>query len=236
MSLIKYLSWDSDFFKIKIGSVCSDNLTDIELFELLLIGKKEGYKLLYVTNSLKEISSPIFKDQFDFTLVDTKVVYEKKIIGFGEAEGCRSFSKFDNRSFLYALALESGQFSRYKIDRHFPAGEFERFYYTWIENSLNGIMADDIFVYEIEGEIVGFITVSYKGTKSNIGLIATSSSYQGKGIGQLLVQYAENKAIENGCKILCVATQQANSKACSFYEKKIGMYLTEQNNIYHLWF
>ena len=135
---------------------------------------------------------------------------------------------------LIELAIESGKYSRFRIDNGFSEGIYEKLYTQWITNSTLRLNADEVFVYQTGNKIKGMITLTEKQQIGNIGLIAVAPDSQGLGIGKKLVNriihYYHSKGIEN----LDVVTQNANKNACDFY-KKIGFKILNIKNVYHFW-
>lgn len=80
-------------------------------------------------------------------------------------------------------------------------------------------------VAEISGRVVGFIsvifykTVFHKGGTALINELIITESERGKGIGELLVQRAENEARRRGLDEIEVGTEKTNEAAQKFYRK-----------------
>lgn len=232
MVKIDSLEWDSDLFGYKVGKVvwndsqCSSLESGIE--------ECKYYRLIYIFSDTRLCfsASNIYE-------VDQKVTLEK-IINFDEKElhdfnSCSSYvSGVDDYSVLESLAFESGKFSRFKIDNRFCDFEFEKLYREWIKKSINKEIADEIFVYSVDKKISGFITVSSDEKIGSIGLIAVSPSYQGKGIGSILIKCVEKYLWEKGIKVLQVPTQKRNEMAIRLYLKN-GFNVKNMVYIYHYW-
>ncbi len=63
---------------------------------------------------------------------------------------------------LLQLAYESGNYSRFKLDKNFATEVFTDMYKLWIENSVNGQIADRIYVVEQDNKITAMVTVKEK--------------------------------------------------------------------------
>lgn len=59
---------------------------------------------------------------------------------------------------LLQLAYESGKYSRFKLDKNLTPKVFTDMYKLWIENSVNGQMADRIYVVEQDNKITAMLT------------------------------------------------------------------------------
>ena len=87
----------------------------------------------------------------------------------------------------------------------------------------------DIYVIEYEGEFIGELTVNYIShelkyeTIPNIRVYLEAfridKKYQGKGLGQKLIEYTINDLKENGFKEFTIGVEEDNEKAKHIYFK-----------------
>ncbi len=232
LNTVRYLDWDSDFFSMKIASI-SMSVWD-EVFFRYNIEKLrlEGVDLVYFFLDDNKYSLPTFHSPDKCLLVDTKRIY--KFHDMVDVLIDSNIELFvDDPSELYELAIQAGVDSRYRLDPNFDSGEFERLYKTWIDNSLNGSIADYVLVYKKNGAKVGFITLRCRVNCMSIGLIATDKSYRCLGVGTSLLNVAKHYAFTHHLP-LEVATQAHNQSACIFYEKN-GFLQQSQSLVYHIW-
>jgi ribosomal protein S18 acetylase RimI-like enzyme len=232
--MMRYLEWDSSFFRKKIGRV-EQCFTVDHLITTLVEAKQQEYDLLYVFTDedffIKE------KEYFPFkgTLVDRKVVYSMDIIGETIfPPQVIEYLSAELTPELLNLAFESGKYSRFRLDKGFSVSDFHRLYSEWIEKSVSHDIADKVFVTLNNNKIAGMVSLKLGGDRSEIGLIAVDSQLQGKGCGKLLMQRCLSEAILSNCKTLSVPTQYANKSACNFYER-CGFQVQSITNIYHFW-
>ena len=235
---VEYLKWDSDFFGLKIGKVINnERIPKSELKQLLNVAKAENYSLIYVFTPEKEKISEEILSETNSKLVDRKIVYSLNI----EEKATENhpeildYSAAKLTAELLDLSYLSGHYSRFKSDKKLPNNAFQRLYKEWIEKSLNGVLADRVFVaMDSNKQIIGFVTLQIKESSAEIGLIAVSEKTQGKKTGTKLIdkciQYLQEKSI----KTLTVPTQLENTQACKFYEK-YGFTTHSITNIYHFW-
>ena len=228
---IEHLAWDSEFFDLRIGKVIINTLEDWEYVQSIVKSVHGSYDLLYIF-SKADNSITIERAK----LVDSKIVYSKSLTNVADSVNThiREYQQSKPDAELYNLALISGQFSRYKLDPIFPAGSYERLYRKWIENSVNGQMADIVLIYSDGGHKLGTITIQIKDDIGSIGLLAVDVQSQGKGVGSALIQAGESWLKNNGVTSVEVSTQKDNRPACSFYEK-CGFSQRSSTDIYHLW-
>lgn len=177
--MIEFLKWDSDFFDIKIG--CIHLNESVCLKTELNRARVEGFKLVYVYGGRNLYVEQNICEAFNGTLVDRKVVFETRITNQVDAisEVVSEYRSSEEDQVLLELALESGRFSRFKLDTNFKCGDFERFYSTWLSESLNGNIADHVFVAKINTLITGMVTLKINENVAKIGLIAVNPNFQG---------------------------------------------------------
>ena len=231
IATINKLNWDSDFFKANIGEVILDDSNDIDDshaqdFDLIVI-KQQKDKAIYLKK---------FSKQFE----ETKYVFAKQLTENLKLQISNfEISNTDNQpidaELLFNLAYESGKYSRFKLDSHFPESSFEHLYQLWVLNSINKQFADKVFyIKHTNHSIVGFVTIRIHENHASIGLIAVSEGYQGQGIGKQLLQEVEGYCLSQQIKELQIPTQKKNTIACNFY-KKNGYSVLEETIIKHYW-
>jgi dTDP-4-amino-4,6-dideoxy-D-galactose acyltransferase len=164
-------------------------------------------------------------------LADKKVIYHKMIDQNAEFSIANVVSVNISNNALNDLALLSGNFSRFKLDKELHH-KFEIMYKTWLDRSLKREIASEVLAYQIAGETVGFVTIKKTGSSSTIGLIAVNNIYQGKKIGTELMRAIEGWCLRNDVCEIDVATQLDNKQACAFYERN-GYNIKQIDYIYH---
>lgn len=247
--MITDLFWDTEFFGFFTGKA--------DIYELEMLGLEktnalaESCRLVYLFCSLDpkgdlEVPSHIisFAQSLGAQAVDTRVVFGKTPTGPEPGipwqlnwvpEGVVDWSPEMGRKKLYELAFQSGEYSRFKTDPHFPNGTFERMYRQCVDNSLDGEFAQKVFVVRMDNKIAGFATLNFNTPfTGTIGLIAVDPAFRGQKIGSRLMAVAMEYSRRRGYPNFRVATQLENKGACDFY-KKLGLELVEAAKIYHWW-
>lgn len=231
MMKYEYLNWDSDFFGRRIGRVIVDEAVDeAELANMLKEWGKE-YDLLYVfcSKPLTNAASIL-----GMKLVDEKVVYAGKVtIPVTLSDDIMPYDSTILTPALECLAWVSAGHSRYKTDERFGE-DYKRLYTRWIENSINGQMADVVLCHYNGTELDGMLTLQLKDGYGDIGLVAVDPACHSKGIGTQLMQYAYAWLLQRQVEMLHVATQRSNVQACRYYEKQ-GMEVYSLTYVYHYW-
>ena len=232
---MRNLDWDTAFFGFPISSFQCDRLCQSD-FQRLKEGLKAFNKALCYVITKEIVEMERFED---LLLMPAKVTLYKMLSSLYEEKTihqhiCRinPTTSLDNE--LLELAYLSGKHSRFCIDPNFSSQDFNRFYSTWMENSLNGTLADEFIVYKKEQQVLGFLTLKYGIDFAEIGLIAVNERSQGEGIGTHLIHAATCFASSNNYNKLVVSTQDSNLHACSFY-KKNGFLIQETLYYSHLW-
>ncbi len=143
-------------------------------------------------------------------------------------------------SSLIALALQSGVWSRFRIDTNIPRGVFEKMFTAWITNSVNHSLADDVFIARDinTNEDIGMITLKLVGDVTHIGLLAVQENRRKQGIAKMLltraVLWANEHCHWNSAASLSVVTQGSNTAATSVYSR-FGFHISKVQHIYHAW-
>lgn len=231
----KILDYDTKLFGYKVANYFFDeNNTKKDLDNL----KSKKIKLLY--SFLDPASKKnLFAKKNNFLLVDEKITYKLNLEGFlfKKNKDLKSISLKNKKITpeLIELVLESGIYSRFKIDNGFTKGEYEKLYRDWLKKSVETDLCFEVLGLVKNNELIGFITLSEENLETaNIGLIAISKKYQGKGFGNKLINFGIEKMKNLGYKNVLVSTQKQNVNACLFYEKN-GFKKSKIINVYHYW-
>lgn len=225
---INHLEWDTNFFGINVGQV---------------VIEKPFANHKYVTNKNYDLIVVEQQNNFEVSIIDyynsyqeTKLVFQKKNI-----TSTSSLNKVKDTDIelityekLYNLALLSGKYSRFCLDKKIGESNFKSLYKQWVLNSLSKQFANKVFYIEQENTVVGFVTVATKHNYAQIGLIAVAEQYQGNGYGVQLLNKVEYYCAQNRITELRIPTQLKNKQACLFY-KKNGYVVCEEKIIKHFW-
>lgn len=232
--MIKYLEWDSNFLGFRVGSISQLNTEILE--HEFGNAKLEKYKLIYLFAEADCFLSEDFLQKYNGKLVDRKVLYVHELSdqAIANHDQTNLYTSPEVSDDLLQLAYESGKYSRFKLDKNFATEVFTDMYKLWIENSVNGQIADRIYVVEQDNKTTAMLTLREKSETLHIGLIATAIESQGKGYGKQLINRTKQTAIELGLKYIEVPTQYDNKQACRFYEA-CGFRVKSVTNIYHFW-
>lgn len=230
------LPWDSGLFGFAVAMLHPETVAEGRLARALHLCASEGIHLAY---AFVPWGDPVRRDLAasgggylaDRKTLFTRTLSHKEGASGGEAD---PFHGPGSEPILEDLALASGQFSRFRTDPRMPKGVFRDLYLTWIRRSVLGEIADVVLVVRRGGTIAGMVTVALKEDQAVIGLLAVSEAHRGQGLGGLLMQSAEQWALEHGVSSMQVATQGANAAACALYTGS-GYTVIQEQAVYHFW-
>ena len=228
---IRKLDWDSEFFGLQIGRVDLQTLDDAVDLALIHYDLKYQYDLLYVFSK-----EGLSFDAIGAELVDEKILYSKPCEPREQYKDISFYKKEVPSDDLYRLALVSGGYSRFKLDKRLPKGSYERLYTRWIENECaKGGGRKTMFTFsDKSGVVKGMISVGIHKNMGHIGLVAVDTDSQHQGIGGKIMSTLDGYLYGLGVKMLEVPTQKANKDACRWYEKN-GFIVKSVTPIYHWW-
>ncbi len=228
--MINKLEWDSEFFGYPVGEVGFE-YSHKQLLEEWRYNLS-NFKLVYKYSESK-IQDQTNKD-FSYYLVDTRMPFRKKV-SFKKLH--KSIVEYDGdipNEQLVDLAQLAGIHSRFRRDDNISNDQFKNFYRIWIEKSVQGVLADKVFVYMVDRNIVGFATVKINGENGVAPLFAVNRAFEGKGVSFALMNAVEGFIYSQDSRYLVSSTQGINKKAIKVYER-FGCKFEKESYVYHLW-
>ena len=247
--MLASLEWDSNLFGFRVGRIDLTRDSFIDFESVRTRSKLEGFRLLYVFQDCpddtdeSEASKNILSGG---ELVDVKLTYscclgDGGLSKVSDQKGILDSFKIQEReaggsdSQIQALALLAGSHSRFFYDQRICRQKATDLYKTWIEKCTRRVLADCVLeTYGANGELAGFITFKTSSSVGNIGLFAVEPSFQGIGIGSLLLHEAQIRMERSGASTVTVVTQGRNQAACRAYERN-GYKLIRREQVYHVW-
>jgi dTDP-4-amino-4,6-dideoxy-D-galactose acyltransferase len=239
MPSVQLLDWDSDFFGFRVAKIIPPRLTRAEIVDVLEQLRSDRITLAYWASDPEDDESRLAAETGGFFLADKKVTYIRDITTLDISnldcdEAIQEYRETSLNADLVSLALQSGTYSRFRVDSKIPAHKFEQLYELWIEKSVNKTIAESVLIKKLAGKIVGMVTVGVKNNCGDIGLIAVDESARGMKIGERLVHAALKWSVIKGHTTAQVVTQGVNEIACKLYEK-CGYHVGKSENVYHVW-
>ena len=236
------LDWDTEFFGFKVARITVGIDDPNKLQQVLDQAQQEHVKLVYwsaADNPINTMASEI--EALGGSLVDIKTTYAMDL-SFVSRTSFALSKDIDIKPYnlsmpiedFYALAIQSGEFSRFAVDKNIPREKYEALYIKWIDASLQKVIADEVLVIIDSGKVAGMVTLGEKNKRGDIGLLAVDGNYRGKKFGQALVNAAQLWFIDNGYKYAQVVTQAKNEAACGLY-RKCGYDVDSIEYFFHFW-
>ncbi|TMR30185.1 GNAT family N-acetyltransferase [Actinomadura geliboluensis] len=148
-------------------------------------------------------------------------------------------------TFREATAADLPQIVRLLADdplgstRETPGEEIPEAYFTAfaaIEKDPN----NTVIVAEVEGELAGTLQLTFipgltytGGERAQIEGVRIAAEQRGRGVGQLMIDYAIDRARARGCRVVQLTTDRQRPDAIRFYQK-IGFRPSHMGMKYHL--
>lgn len=240
------LDWDTSFLGCKTARLESGEkmLSEEQLDAWLARAEADGVELIYFSAPSKPGNLQLNERWTGGEPVEEKLTYV--LAGFDDApgsypDGIRPYKPSD-REAMIAFSLRSGYLSRFRLDpemdrRCTSVGEpsvADRLYTKWAYRSIDGSMADEIFVFEDEGEVMGMIAMSVTDGTARMTIAGVDERFGGRGIGTKLVRAVHKCAKDRGAEKLIVVTQRKNLPARALYDKT-GFEEFASEHFYHFW-
>lgn len=237
------LAWDSDYLGFGVARLAAHALSPTELAALVAEARVSGLRLLYLITAPDDAISNGSAREAGAWLADRKVTFAMPVAAADQdiAIGSAIHATTTWTPALESLALQSGEYSRFRLDVNFAPAVFTGLYQRWLQNSLNHQIAREVLVFATEptaagqqGTAQGLLTLGLKNGRADIGLLAVDAQARGQRIGQQLVAAARQRTAAWGLAELQVVTQLDNEPACGFY-RRCGFREWQVEHIYHLW-
>lgn len=208
---MKKLEWDSNFWGIDIFHL--EKFDDLNLKEIS--SNKYLIQALPKVSNLKFINH-LEKKEFNFK--ESKITLQKRIDSIYDLDksNFKSLTVNDVEQYHDTFLVLFGKNSRFDI---FPDVKVNKFYYTWVINSIAGKMDDRAIGYFLRNKLAGFVTYRINSSNITIGLLAVLPEFQGRSISQLLLTYVDNIAKEKNINDVRISTQGKNFNALNAYIK-----------------
>jgi ribosomal protein S18 acetylase RimI-like enzyme len=108
---------------------------------------------------------------------------------------------------------------------NFPGAEFhEPAFRSWVAS---GALRDEITVYEIEGQLVGWLWLDLSSRHvGHVVHVQVERGLWGQGLGREIMEDAIAQCLESGCKVLTLAVTKTNGRALALY-RSLGFAVVE---------
>jgi len=226
--MIRKLDWDSNFFDLKIGEF-------INIDNEKIVIQDDSFDLVYIKSNF---DCPLANINYNISNQEVKITFAKKLRESNNVSNSCIFNLEDVKDFkiddLYNLAFLSGTYSRFFKDSNISVEKFKDLYRKWVDNAVNKTFDDYFIVFKLQQRIVGMLTMKIYEGYAQVGLLAVSEDFKGKGIGSHLLMHAENYCFHQHIFEIRIPTQKENVAACNFYENK-KYKIIDEKIIKHAW-
>ena len=237
-TLCRILTWDSDFFGVRVARVLPTQLDAGEMMQVLEWCNAQGVQLLYLLVDADATPTVRLAEDHRFRFVDIRVLYTYAIQRqpLPPPQPNVRMMQTEDAPRLQQIARESFQDGRFYHDPHLTRDQADAFYETWVVNSFHGY-ADAVLVAEVDGRAQGMVTchVDTEARVGHIGLIGIHHSARGQGLGRQLTWASVRYFAERDAQAAHVVTQGRNIPAQRLYQS-CGFRTQSVQLWYHRWF
>ena len=235
----RLLEWDTQFFGFRVASIRLERVRSEQLEAVLARLRSREVRLAYWASDPADRDSQHAAQANGGVLVDRKTTFviDLRSLAPDNPKAPSTVVAYTAKTpgpDLERLAVQSGLYSRFRVDPRIGRDRFEKLYKLWVANSTRGNAASAVMVFREAGRIRGMITLGEKDGRGSIGLMAVDEGVRRRGIGTALLQAANGWFRAHGCTEAEVVTQGENRAACRFYEK-CGYLVEKVSNFYHFW-
>jgi dTDP-4-amino-4,6-dideoxy-D-galactose acyltransferase len=216
----KLLAWDSEFFRLRIGSVVVPDPGARELDRVLAWCAEHRIDCVYLLCDVANLATQRAAQTRGFRIVDVRMTFARELASdarFAAPDPCLRAVRESDLAELRALAAASHTNTRFWNDERFSREACAELYAKWIENSVRGF-ADHTFVAEVDGRIAGYLTCHRREDAGEIGLVAVAESARGRRLGAKLVDASLGWFAANGLARARVVTQGSGLVAQRLYQ------------------
>jgi len=238
------LSWDSDFFGVRIAQIQAPALTHDLMQAIYQWCDQQAIECLYFLGAADNPDSIRIAENNGFHLVEVRLTIEKDMKGHQPSEsrpkGLENIrvrpAEDQDLPALQTISRNSYFNSRFYIDDRFPEQTCQLYYETWIKKSYES-RADLVLVAEVDEEVLGYTTLNFNPEKSEgqVGLIAVAEDARKHGVGYALVDGLLRWYASQGAQRIFAVTQGRNI-ATQRLSQRMGFMSKSCHLYYHKWF
>ncbi len=229
------LEFDTEIFGVSMGRidwVAAQDLNAPERVAVLqfLLERAEQLGIEQLSFRLSALDVPLIHaaENAGFRLLTVftglcKAVPAKSALQSAEVE-LRPAQEVDLGTLLSITDEAFATGTRFHLDQRLM-GKARHLHRRWIENCVNGVVADQVFVAEEQGGVIGYITArsdklsaeTMGKSMGTIDLFAVRRDARGKGVGTALLNAVNQYFADLGIERVDVGTESANNAAINAY-------------------
>jgi GNAT superfamily N-acetyltransferase len=155
----------------------------------------------------------------------------------------RTYTSTFCTSALERLAVQSGTFSRFRLDPELSQ-HYEQLFLAWIHNAITKELADSVWTWVENGQHAGMVTIRCAKRanpdtgeierEGRIGMLTVDSKYRRHGVGQSLLEACDYWCSSLDIPVNAIVVQKDNEAVSSLCQK-VGFKLDGERSIYHYW-
>lgn len=234
-----FLTWDSDFFGVRVARVNGHQLMTETAAEVDAWCHDNAIDCLYFLADSDHAPTIRLAEDRDYRFVDVRLTFSRhgKPQDYGNVEQHIRHNRDPDVPALAAIARTSYTDSRFYYDANFTREQCDRLYETWITKSTQGY-ADAVLVAQLQNDPkpVGFISCHLRDdAPGEIGLVGVAERVRGKSFGSMLVTAALYWFAEQERYNVTVVTQGRNIGAQRLYQR-FGFQTSDVKFWYHKWY
>ncbi len=236
-----FLSWDTTFFGFRLGRV-KGQVLDADRCQLVddWAAANEIAVLYFLANS-DDAQVIRVAEANQFHLTDVRMTFDYRVpsqpVDRLPTQLLMRPSTADDMQPLIDISRDAYIHSRFYHDPHFTPAQCSALYQTWIRRSCLEDYADAVWVAELAGQTVGYVTchLDQQIKDGSIGLVGIAEQARGQRVGEQLVHRALLWFAEQGMATVSVVTQGSNIAAQRLYQK-CGFASRSLQLWYHKWY
>jgi ribosomal protein S18 acetylase RimI-like enzyme len=218
-------------------------LTAETLEETLAFCREQAIDMLIARTPSQAIRFVQQLEALGFQLMDTLVYYRRDLTRtpIPEPQDAALIRpvRSGEEAAVRAIAAQAfqGYYGHYHADPRLDQAACDAAYISWAERScLDRSVADEVLVAELEGQLVGFLTLRFNSQQElEIVLNGVSSGAQKRGVYRDLVAHALKYALAQQAQQLIVSTQITNLAAQKVWVR-LGFEPMQFYYTFHKWF
>jgi len=219
---VDHLSWDTDFFGLKISRVAADPRSLEAAFEQ---AARDSVECLYVYVRASEVATVMQAVLAGAILVDLRSELEGAVRATVDTASARRATTSDLPR-VNDLAEKLAETSRFRVDRRFAPDRVAEMYRIWVRRCFD----EGVVVVSNDG-LDGFVGAALEGEETQLSLVYVARHARGRGLAKELVGAALRELGANRARVV---TQAGNVAALRVYES-LGLRTSSAHAVLHLW-
>lgn len=239
--MIDYLTWDSQHFDRRIGRLPHPPQTPDGWKAVDQSARLQALDCVYLLLDIADSPAIAAAEASGFQLVDLRYTLDRDIPGqplaapaLPAGANLRQATPADSAD-LQAIARQVHTDTRFFSDTHFDPARSAEMYAVWIASYLEEAQNVTVWLAEMEGEVLGYLTCRISGELGRIGLVGLAPRGRGQGLGSALLAAGCEWFAQQGAIRVEVVTQGRNLPAQRLYQRG-GFHSTRLQLWFHKWY